>query len=904
MKIQQLSAHEAIASLRSAPQGLSVAEAERRLRELGPNLVPEVARESPWLRLLKEFVHFFSLILWVAAGLAFVAEWSAPGQGMAEIGYAIVAVILVSGVFSFWQEYRVEQTLTVLRKLLPQQVKVVRDGTVIQGSAEQLVPGDIILLEQGDNIPADCRLVEAFGVRVNNAAVTGEPLPKARDARPSAVEELIYGKNILLAGTSMVTGQAKAVVFATGIHTEFGKIAHLTQTAGDVVSPLGKELAHLSRLIAVLAVTIGLLFFAIGRMIGVSFWRDFIFAIGIIVAMVPEGLLPTLTLSLVLATQRMAKRSVLIRYLPSVEALGSTTVICTDKTGTLTQNRMTVKRLFVGETLDLLALGEQSETFTALHRRFFLTARLCHDLKGTEDHGSARCLGDPMEIALVDMAQRALPGLPTYPRLDEIPFDADRMRLSTVHAMPEGPTLYCKGALESVLPLCSKILADGDTRPLDPELREKILAAQETMAEQGLRVLAFAYRLLEPHWTRESLEHDLVFTGFVGLEDPPRPEVPEAIRRCRQAGIKVIMVTGDHPHTAKAIAREIGLSGSDSPVVITGETLRTLSNIQLMLALDAPDIIFARVGADQKMRIVEALKNKRQIVAVTGDGVNDAPALKSAHIGIAMGIAGTDVAKAAADMVLLDDNFASIVDAVEEGRAVFENIRKFLTYVLAHNVAELVPYLGFVLFKIPLALTPIQALAIDMGSDSLTALGLGTETPVPRVMQRPPRSQGERLLNAPLARRAYLFLGPIEAAAAMAAFLFVLHRAGWTYGQYLAPQDPLYLQATTACLSAIIVMQIVNVYLCRSVTRSIVSTGVGGNWLIMSGVLLEIGALFLINYSPWANSILGTAPIAGSVWVFIMPFAAGMLIFEELRKWRAREKWGESGSRRSSGSRG
>jgi sodium/potassium-transporting ATPase subunit alpha len=768
-------------------------------------------------------------------------------------------------------------------------VKVRRDGKVIQGSAEQLVPGDIILLEQGDNIPADCRLVEAFDVRVNSAAVTGESQPKARDARPSEVDELIHGKNIVLAGTSMVSGQAQAVVFATGRHTEFGQIAHLTQTAGAAVSPLGKELAHLSRLIAGCAILIGLLFFAIGRMIGVSFWQDFIFAIGIVVAMVPEGLLPTLTLSLVLATQRMAKRSVLIRYLPSVEALGSATVICTDKTGTLTQNRMTVTQVFLGGTLESLAVVEQREQFAALHQRFFLTARLCHDLKETEEHGGGLFLGDPMEIALVEMAQRALPRLPAYPRLDEIAFDADRMRLSTVHAMPEGPTLYCKGALESVLPLCSGILADGDIRPLHPGLREKILAAQETMAEQGLRVLAFACRLLEPQWNRARLEQDLVFTGLVGLEDPPRPEVADAIRKCRQAGIKVIMVTGDHPHTAQAIAREIGLIRSDNPVVITGETLRTLSNIQLMLALDAPDIIFARVGADQKMRIVEALKNKKHIVAVTGDGVNDAPALKSAHIGIAMGIAGTDVAKAAADMVLLDDNFASIVDAVEEGRAVFENIRKFLTYVLVHNVAELIPYLGFVLFKIPLALTPIQALAIDMGSDSLTALGLGTEQPAPRVMQRPPRPYGERLLNVPLALRAYLFLGPIEAAAAMAAFFFVLNRAGWKYGQHLAPQDPLYLQATTACLSAIIVMQIVNVYLCRSVTRSVFSTGVLGNWLIISGVILEIAVLVLINYSPWANVILGTAPIAGSAWLCILPFAAGMLILEELRKWRARK---------------
>jgi magnesium-transporting ATPase (P-type) len=329
---------------------------------------------------------------------------------------------------------------------------------------------------------------------------------------------------------------------------------------------------------------------------------------------------------------------------------------------------------------------------------------------------------------------------------------------------------------------------------------------------------------------------------------------------------------------------------SDSPAVITGEQLRAFSDIRLQLALDAEDVIFARVVADQKMRIVEALKKKRQIVAVTGDGVNDAPALRAAHIGIAMGIAGTDVAKEAADMVLLDDNFASIVNAVEEGRAVFQNIRKFLTYVLVHNVAELVPYLGFLLFRIPLALTPIQALSIDMGSDTLAALGLGVERPDPQVMRNPPRSQGERLMNWPLAFRAYLFLGPIEAAAAMAAFFVVVIGAGWEYGQPLAADDPVYLQATTACLSTIIVMQIVNVFLCRSAIRSVFSTGLHGNALIIMGVLFEIAVLVLINYTSWGNALLGTAPIGEDVWVFIVPLAAGMFLLEELRKWFARKR--------------
>ena len=761
------------------------------------------------LRFLKEFTHFFALILGLAAGLAFLAEWSDPGQGMAKIGYAILAVIVVSGLFSFWQEFRVERTLAALRELLPQQVDVLREGKAVRLLADQLVPGDIVLLEQGNNIPADCRLVEAFGVRVSDATVTGESLSKLRTAEPSAKEEILHAENILLAGTSMVSGQAQGVVFATGMHTEFGKIAHLTQTGREEVSPLREQIAYLSRLIGILAVAIGLIFFAISRLLGVPFWEDFIFAIGIIVAMVPEGLLPTLTLALVLATQRMAKRNVLIRYLPSVETLGSTTVICTDKTGTLTQNRMTVRRVWLGAGIECSVHPAPADAAAAMYRPFFMTACLCHDLREGDHKGQKVLLGDPMEIALVETAERFISTLPACKKLDEIPFDVSRMRLSTVHTTPEGPMLFCKGAPEMVIPLCNRILDDGKVCPFDSDLRAKVRQAQEAMAGQGLRVIAMSYRPLEDDWQRADVEANLIFAGLAGLEDPPHPEVPEALRKCREAGIAVIMVTGDHPFTAKAIGREIGLIRSDDPLLITGDELRGLTDTQLRLALDTPEIIFARVGADQKRRIVEALKRKGHVVAVTGDGVNDAPALKSAHIGIAMGISGTDVAKEAADIVLLDDNFASIVNAVEEGRAVFSNIRKFLTYILAHNVPELIPYLVFSLFSVPLALTPIQILSIDMGTDSLTALGLGIEKPDPRMMQRPPRSQHQRLFDWPLALRAYLFLGAIEAAIAMAAFLFVLHGAGWRYGQAIAMRDPLYMRATTACFCAIVVLQIV-----------------------------------------------------------------------------------------------
>ncbi|HXX83169.1 MAG TPA: cation-transporting P-type ATPase [Casimicrobiaceae bacterium] len=890
MKIQRLSIAEAIASVNSTTRGLSATEAERRLREFGANRVERVAGEPLLLRFVKEFTHFFALILWLAAALALIAEWSSPGQGMAKIALAIVAVIIISGLFSFWQEFRVERTLAALKRLLPHDVEVMRGDVVIRISAEQLVPGDVVLLQQGDNVPADCRLIEAFGVRVNNATVTGEAAPQARDAEPAIHDDALRSTNLVLAGTSMVSGQARAVVFATGMRTELGRIAHLVQSGTEAESPLRRELARLSRVIGVVSVVIGVVFFAIGRAIGVPFWQDFIFAIGIIVAMVPEGLLPTLTLALVLATQRMAKRNVLIRYLPAVETLGSTTVICTDKTGTLTQNRMAVKELFLGRVLDSTAAAQRRSELAERFRPFFLAGMLCHDLRETKVRDENALLGEPMEIALFVMAREALPSAQRTPRLHEIPFDAERMRLSVVHEAGGGPTLYCKGAPEVLMSRCSRMLLEDEVRPFDEKLRGEVQDAHEAMAERGLRVIAFAYRPLSADWRNMELERELVFAGLAGLEDPPRAEVPEAIRRCREAGIRVIMVTGDHPRTAAAIAREIDLARSDDCPVIAGEALRSLSDTQLQLALDAPEVIFARVSPEQKLRIVEALKQKGHVVAVTGDGVNDAPALKSAHIGVAMGIAGSDVAKESSDMVLLDDNFASIVSGIEEGRAVFENIRKFLTYILAHNVPELLPYLAFSLFNIPLALTPIQILSVDMGTDSLTALGLGVERPAPRVMQRPPRRREERLFDWPLALRAYLFLGLIEGAAAMAAFFFVLHRGGWAYGQLLAADDAVYLQATTACLIAIVVMQIANVFLCRSASRSIVSTGLGGNAWIAWGVALEIALILLIAYTPPGNLLVGTAPVSGNVWVFVLPFAGGMLVLEELRKWIVRRR--------------
>ncbi len=895
MKIHRLTAQQALASLQSGPDGLDEAEAVRRLREYGANRVERVAGRPPWRRFLEGFTHFFALILWVAAALAFFAAWHQPGEGMAALGWAVLAVIVVNGLFSFWQEHRAERALAALRNLLPDEVKVLRGGRARAVPAAEVVPGDVVYLEAGDDVPADCRLIEAFGVRVDTATVTGESVPRARHAAAGDEADLLEARNVLLAGTSLVSGEARAVVFATGMHTELGRIAHLAQSGpGRELSPLQREIVQLSRLVAALAVGLGLAAFLFGRGVGLPFWESLLFGVGMIVANVPEGLLPTVTLALAMAAQRMAGRRALIRHLPAVETLGSTTVICTDKTGTLTENRLEPRRLFVaGETRSAGGPGFS----TAVPPRVAEALLLCNGLRARDGGCGTTWAGDPLEMALLTLGRAAGGEPPPWPRLTEVPFDSDRRRFSALHRTPGGDVLYVKGALEALLPLAARVLGEHGEVALGDALAQRWQAAQESMASDGLRVIALAWREVEAGAQGE-LESGLTLGALVGLADPPRPEVPDAVARCQAAGIRVVMVTGDHPATALAIAREVGLV-RDGPRVITGEALTRLSDTQLQLALDAREVLFARTAADQKQRIVAALQRKGEVVAVTGDGVNDAPALRRADIGIAMGRSGTDVAKEAADMVLLDDNFATIVDAVEEGRAVFANIRKFLTYILTSNIPEVVPYLAFVLFRIPLPLTVIQILAVDLGTDLVPALALGAERPDARQMRRPPRARGERLVDWGLLGRAYLFLGPLEAVAGMAAFFFVLEAGGWHLGEALARDAPLYLQATTACLAGIVVTQIVNVFLCRSERDSVAETGLGGNPLLLGGVALEVVALAVFVYTPWGNGALGTAPLPPEVWVFLLPFAGGMLALEELRKAalrRLRRRGSDSGA--------
>jgi len=898
VKIQSLPKEDVLKSLLTSEAGLTEEEARGRLHEYGLNEIKEVRKKPLYLKFISQFTHFLAVLLWIAAFLSFLSEYHHPGEGMLTLGAAIIAVIFINAVFTFIQEYRAEKALEVLKKLLPFYVKTLRDGREDDIHAEEVVPGDIILLTEGDKVPADARLIESSALKVNNAPLTGESYPISRSHEPFD-GEFFESLNIVFAGTTVVSGSGRAVVFSTGMTTEFGRIAHLTSGVEPGLSPLQKEIIKATRLLATIAAAVGIFFFSMGFLIGRSFWENFIFAIGITVALIPEGMLPTMTLSLAMGSQRMAKRKALIKTLTSVETLGAVTVICTDKTGTLTQNKMAVARIWVNNQVIDTKYASKENAAGILRIAYF-----CNNARFLD----GQYKGDPTEAALFKAARETLGDLHAE-RIKEIPFDSERKRMTTVHAVFPAPALekrspaafslleagggglvtFTKGATENVLPLCAYMAINGERMSMNEDLKKKITNGYHALTDMGLRVLSFAYKEIEGPSPPEDIESDMVFAGLIGIEDPPRPEVPEAISRCSEAGIKVIMITGDGSRTALAIAREIGLV-KGNPIVVEGREFNAMTDDQLRESLSFGNVIFARMTPKHKMRIVSILRDEGEIVAVTGDGVNDAPALKKADIGIAMGISGTDVAKEASDIVLLDDNFATIVNAVEEGRTVYENIKKFITYIFASNIPEAVPYLAYILFRIPLPLTVIQILAVDLGTDMLPALAIGAEKPTPGVMKQPPRKLKERLLDFPLIVRSYLFLGPIEAAACMFGFFYVLYYGGWTWGEMLSPKDLLYLQATTACLTAIVITQIGNVFACRSSRESVFRIGVFSNKLIFWGILIELLLQLFIVYHPSGNRLFGTAPVGLNVWLILIPFSAGLLLAEEMRKAGARRR--------------
>ncbi|MDO8282057.1 MAG: cation-transporting P-type ATPase [Thermodesulfovibrionia bacterium] len=904
MNIHNLSIEVALKSLLTSAKGLSESEASKRLHEYGPNEIKEVRRTPLYKKFIAQFTHFLAILLWIAAALCFFSEYMHPGEGLLSLGIAISVVILINAVFTFIQEYRAEKAVEELKKLLPFRVKVLRDGAAKEIESGNVVPGDMMLLSEGDKVPADARIIESNRLMVNNAPLTGESDAKQR--KPDEFSgEFFESTNVVFAGTLVVSGNGKAVAFATGMSTEFGKIAHLTGGVQELLSPLQKEITRVTKIVAVIAMITGISFFSLGFFVGKGFWQNFLFAIGIIIANVPEGLLPTVTLSLAMGSQRMAKKKALIKTLNSVETLGSVTVICTDKTGTLTQNKMEVQKIW---------RLEKEGSAVPSPDMLMATASLCNNATFENDIYK----GDPTEVAILKAAREAIGDLHSE-RVYEIPFDSERKRMTTVNTPPSpllkaptvglanggtsfipsftrggegGVVVFTKGAMETVFPLCNSILINGKAEAMSEDNKNTITQAYHSMMDEGLRVIAFAYKEIKEDgkigkWEDEVLEKDLVFTGLMGLQDPPRPEVPEAIKKCKAAGIKVIMITGDAGRTATAIGRQIGLVKNE-PVLIEGHEMNAITDNELREKLSAEEIIFARMTPLHKMRIVSVLQDEGERVAVTGDGVNDAPALKKANIGIAMGITGTDVAREASDMILLDDNFASIVNAVEEGRSIFSNIRKFISYIFASNIPEAVPYIGYIIFNIPLPLTIMQILVIDLGTDLFPALALGAERPTKDVMSQPPRGPEERLLNFNTLGRAYLFLGPIEALAGMFGFFYVLNSGGWQWGTMLPANNLLYIQATTACLAGIIISQIGNVFACRSSRESVFSIGFFSNRLILLGVILEIILSAFIIYNPIANKIFGTAPLGQKVLIVLIPFSIGLFLAEELRKFYVR----------------
>ncbi len=906
--VHHLQPGEVFQQLGTVPSGLSQEEARHRLAAYGPNTLLEADGYSVAKGLLRQFTHFLAILLWIAAGLAFLAESMKPGEGMVTLGWAILGVIVINAVFAFFQEYKAERAVHALHRLLPARAWVMRSGQPQDVSRSEIVPGDVLLIEEGEQIPADARLVEAVEMLVDNSSLTGESRPKRRTAEPVTDGHLLDLPNLVFAGTPVLSGRGRAVVFATGMQTEFGKIARLSTSVETGLSPLQKEIAKVTHVVALLSVAMGLAFFVIGVAMGLGFWISAIFGIGIIVANVPEGLLPTVTLALAMGSQRMAKRRALIKQLTSVETLGCTTVICTDKTGTLTENRMRVDRFYM-DSLEveskegcLVIAGRVTSAVEAEEYAPLFDAIIhCNNAKRVRrTDGRPAVTGDPTEVALVEFAiEHGLLHHAPLPRMGELPFDADRKRMSTLHWHEGRLVAFVKGAPESLMPLCNRMLHHGERAPISQDDRRRIMAQSRAFAQQAYRVLAVAMRDIERGVEKldiETVEQDLTFLGLVAMMDPPHREVPEAIARCRKAGVRVIMITGDHPLTALAIARQIGLVPKESRTepaaytpVIEGHRLDAMTEdaLRRLLTPTSPgetEPVFARMAPRHKMRVVSVLKEMGEVVAVTGDGVNDAPALKKADVGIAMGVAGTDVAKETSDMILLDDNFATIVNAIEEGRTVYANIRKFVTYVLSSNVPEIVPYLGFGLFSIPLPLTVPQILAVDLGTDMVPALALGAERPHSGIMDEPPRPRTERLLSLPLLLRAYVFLGLIEAAIAMTGFFLYLFANGWTWGTALSWSDPLYRQATTVTFAAIVMTQVANVFACRSEWVSVFRLGFLSNPLILWGIGAELSLLASLVYTPFGNVILGTGPLPLWIWPLLSLGAIGLLLAEELRK--------------------
>jgi Ca2+-transporting ATPase len=855
--------------------GLELEEVQRRQFEFGPNELIERGLKSPWRILLEQFTDAMVIVLLVAAGISFFVK--DPQDAI-----IILAIVLLNSVLGFTQEYRAERAMAALKRMASPMVKVLRGGAYSQIEAQGLVPGDIFLLEAGDAVPADARLLETANLRVQEASLTGESLPVEKSVDPIPAESIPLGDrhNMVYLGTSVTYGRGTALVVETAMQTELGRIAELIQSVESEQTPLQKRMARLGRSLAFGALGIVAIVFILGIFRGESLEDMFFTAVALAVAAVPEGLPAVVTISLALGAQRMLRRQALIRKLPAVETLGSVTVICSDKTGTLTENRMTVKVLDVAErTADIeetlrhgmpilkAADARQQPTWRALSM-LLVSGALCNDAQIRTDpevEGDFTTVGDPTEGALLvaaarhDLWKNDLER--NLPRIAEVPFSSERKRMTSIHQLAsQDPTekvtrdlclvihsegapyvAFTKGAVDGLISISDRVWVQGDHQPLDETWRSRILSANDRMAQDGLRVLGLACRsvdTLPDEKNIEGLEQNLVFIGMVGMLDPPRPEVKKAVGTCKTAGIRTVMITGDHPLTAQRIAQDLGISSNGQ--AITGADLEKMGATDLEAIVEQISV-YARVSPEHKLNIVNALQTQGHIVAMTGDGVNDAPALRRSDIGVAMGITGTDVAKEASDMVILDDNFATIVEAVEEGRTIYDNVRKFVKYTLTSNVGEIIVMLLAPLIGMPIPLTALQILWVNLVTDGLPGLALGLEPAERDIMRRPPIPPGESIFARGVGAQ-MIRIGLIMGLVSIGVGYW-----GWTTGN---------ANWRTMVFTTLTLTQMGNALAIRSSRDSLFTIGLLSNKPLLGAVLLTFVLQILVIYLPPLQNLL------------------------------------------------
>ncbi len=864
--------------------GLSEKEAKKRLEKYGPNVLSEKKKISAFKILIEQFSDFMVLILIVSTLIsAFMGEITEA--------VTIIAIVVVNAVLGFMQEYRTEKTMQALKELSAPLAKVARDGKISNIPAENIVPGDLILLEEGDRIPADADLIEAKSMQVDESLLTGESVPVEKSLGREDGKNHDYGsaKNSIFMGTVVTRGRGKAIVTSTGMNTEMGRIADMIQNIEEEQTPLQKRLDSLGKFIVYGCLVICAIVSATGVFRGEDLFTMLLSGISLAVAAVPEGLPAIVTIALALGVQRMLKRNALIRKLPAVETLGCASIICSDKTGTLTENKMTVRNIYTDGNMIDVTTGEKpfsiSQKTTDPEKNSALKlvleiGILCNNARLTkvvEKEGAMgkiksifsrqekyQVVGDPTEGALLVVAAKG--GLTeetmgkSYSRIDEIPFDSDRKCMSVICDNRKGEVfLFTKGAPDVIIEKCGKIYTARGIEDLTPAGKARILQMNDKMAGGALRVLGVAYRKLDSKNTGRKMERDLIFVGLLGMIDPPRKEAMEAVRKCRMAGIKPVMITGDHKITAAAIARELNIL-QDGDRVLTGAELEELGERGLEKVADNVSV-YARVSPKHKLMVVKALKKSGHIVAMTGDGVNDAPAVKEADIGVAMGITGTDVTKEASSMILRDDNFATIVAAVEEGRVIYNNIRKFIRYMLSCNLGEVLTMFLGMLMGLPIPLLPIQILWVNLVTDGLPAIALGLDPPDRDVMLRRPRGAKEHIFSNGLLRL-ILFRGTLIGISTLAVFITVL--------SFTSNVE----SARTAAFMTLVITQLIHVFECKSEKKSIFEIPVFNNIPLVLAVLCSLVMIFGVIYMPVFQSIFKTVPLSLNEWAIIGGFSA------------------------------